>query len=162
MPTLPARALALAAALVAAVHTPLAPAQPALADTPATAANETQSETRSVGWITLDGPLRSGPVPFAWVPEADAGPSLAGVLAQIQAVTDDPAYPGLVVSLDQPALTLTQTTAIADALLAARAAGKHVIVFAEAYELKDYLLASAADTIPVSYTHLTLPTNYSV
>lgn len=147
MPTLPARALALAAALVAAVHTPLAPAQPALADTPAAAANETQSETRSVGWITLDGPLRSGPVPFAWVPEADAGPSLAGVLAQIQAVTDDPAYPGLVVSLDQPALTLTQTTAIADALLAARAAGKHVIVFAEAYELKDYLLASAADTI---------------
>ena len=119
-----------------------------VADEPAAGAVESAFEgTRMVGWITLDGPLRSGPVPFAWVPEADAGPSLAGVLAQIKKVTDDPAYPGLVVALDQASLTMPQITAIADALLVARAAGKHVMVFAEAYELRDYLLASAADSI---------------
>ncbi|MEE9404537.1 MAG: S49 family peptidase [Algisphaera sp.] len=100
-----------------------------------------------VGWITLDMPLRSAPVPFAWVPEADAGPSLAGVLAQIDRVRTDDAYPGLVVFLDQPPLSLTQCTAIADALLKVKEAGKTVMVFAEAYELKTYLIASAADSI---------------
>ena len=106
-----------------------------------------ETATRKVGWITLDSPLRSGPVPFAWVPESEAGPSLSGLLAQIQRVADDAAYAGLVVALDQAPLTLTQITAIADALGAARAAGKHVMVFAEAYELRDYLLASAADSV---------------
>ncbi len=105
------------------------------------------SPTPKVGWITLDGPLRSGPVPVAWLSEAEAGPSLSGVLGQIRKVTDDPAYPGLVVALEQAQLTLDQTTVIADALLDARAAGKHVMVFAESYDLRSYLLASAADRI---------------
>lgn len=146
MRTLPSLALSV---IAAACVLPAAAAPPATDGHEHTHAAHDHDETapRKVGWITLDAPLRSGPVPFAWVPEADAGPSLAGVLAQIKKVTDDPAYPGLVIALDQAPLTLPQTTAIADALLAARAAGKHVMVFAEAYELKDYLLASAADSI---------------
>jgi len=143
--TLPTLLAACLAALPAPAATPATDQE-----APATPAADEPSERidRKVGWITLDGPLRSGPVPFAWVPEADAGPSLAGVLAQIKQVADDDAYPGLVVSLDQAELTLPQTTAIADALLAAREAGKHVMVFAESYEgLNDYLLASAADSI---------------
>lgn len=132
--------------LTAACGLPVA-AAPAAAPTAVDAAKPAPATARKVGWITLDSPLRSGPTPFAWVPESEAGPSLAGVLAQIQRVADDEAYAGLVVALDQAPLTLPQITAIADALGVARAAGKHVMVFAEAYELRDYLLASAADSI---------------
>ncbi|MEM1109572.1 MAG: S49 family peptidase [Planctomycetota bacterium] len=101
----------------------------------------------TVGWIALNNTLREGPLPFAWVAETDAGPSLQGVLDKIAKVRDDPAYQGLVLSFDQPALSLTQCTAIADALAEARAAGKTVMTFAEAYSLRDYVIASAADEV---------------
>ena len=102
---------------------------------------------RKVGWLTLDGPLRDGPVPFAWVGEAEAGPSLAGVIAQIDRVTKDPTYPGLVVSLDQPELSLSQMSALGAAMKRCRDAGKHVMAFAEAYDLNTYYLASFADSV---------------
>lgn len=111
------------------------------------AAEATESETTYVGWITLDDVLRDSPVPFAWVEEADAGASLGGVLDQIATVRDGADHRGLVVFLDQPDLTLTQCTAIADAIKEVRAAGKTVMTFAEAYDLRDYVIASAADMV---------------
>ncbi len=104
-------------------------------------------ETTYVGWIELGDVLREGPVPFAWVAEADAGPSLPGVLAQIAKVRDEPSYTGLVLFLDQPDLTLTQCTAIAEAIKQLRATGKTVMTFAEVYNLRDYIIASAADMV---------------
>lgn len=105
------------------------------------------AEADTVGWIELNGVLRESPVPFAWVAESDAGPSLPGVLDQIAKVRDGADYKGLVIFLDQPDLTLTQCTAIADALVELRATGKTVMTFAEVYNLRDYLIASAADMV---------------
>lgn len=104
-------------------------------------------EAGMVGWIELSGMLRESPVPFAWVADADAGPSLQGVLSQIAAVRDGAEHKGLVIFLDQPELTLTQCTAIADAILELRETGKTVMTFAEAYDLRDYIIASAADMV---------------
>lgn len=106
-----------------------------------------ESETAYVGWIELNDVLRESPVPFAWVAEADGGASLGGVLDQIATVRDEADYRGLVIFLDQADLTLTQCTAIADAIREVRAAGKTVMTFAEVYDLRDYIIASAADMV---------------
>ncbi len=100
-----------------------------------------------VGWIELNSPLREAPVPFAWVTEADAGDSLRGVIARIDRVREGDEYRGLVLFLDQPPLTLTQATAIADAVRELRDSGKTVMTFAEVYDLRTYLIAAAADMV---------------
>ena len=109
-------------------------------------AGEEQTAAR-VGWIELSGPLRDGPLPFAWVADADGGDSLAGVLSRIQFAGEDDQCLGLVVFLDQPELTMTQSTEIASAIQSVRELGKTVMVFAEVYDLRGYLIACAADTI---------------
>ncbi|MEM1210419.1 MAG: S49 family peptidase [Planctomycetota bacterium] len=101
----------------------------------------------TVGWLRLDDALRDGPVPFGWVTEEDAGPSLRGVLSKLDVVAEQDQYLGVVIALDQPALSLTQVTAIGERMLAVREAGKTVICFAEAYDTLTYLLASHADLV---------------
>lgn len=103
--------------------------------------------TRLVGWLELSGPLRTAPLPYAWVPPSDMDPSLSDVLSQLRLVETSDDYLGVVIYLDAPELGLTQIHAIRDGIHKARKAGKRVMVFAEAYDLMGYLLASAADQI---------------
>ena len=136
------------------------PAPQTASDTPAQPPEEPQPDQQTpdaqsqpavqpsvVGWLELSGRLREGPVPFAWVSPADAGPSLDDVVSQLRYVADGDQYLGVVIYLDWPSLSLTQIDAIRQEMLAARDAGKRVFVFAESYDLKTYLLASAADLI---------------
>ena len=104
-------------------------------------------EAATVAWLELSEPLREGPVPFAFIGEDEAGPSLRAVLEQINGVAEDEAMLGLVVWLDTPGLTVTQSAAVASALERVSDAGKKVAVFAESMQLRDYLLATAADEI---------------
>ncbi|MEM8737421.1 MAG: S49 family peptidase [Planctomycetota bacterium] len=118
------------------------------AQTPEAKDSPAASPTGStVGWIELNEPLREGPTPFAWIGEADAGPSLKSVLDRLAVVERGEDYAGVVIALDQPGLTMTQATAIAEAIAQVRAAGKQVLTFAEVYGLPDYVLASAADQV---------------
>lgn len=121
--------------------------EPVMAEASIGSVTTDEHETTYVGWIELGDVLREGPVPFAWVSESDAGLSLQGVLDQIAKVRDEPSYTGLVLFLNQPELTLTQCTAIAEAIKELRATGKTVMTFAEVYTLREYLIASAADMI---------------
>lgn len=107
----------------------------------------TPDEAKLVGWIELNSALREAPLPFAWVSEADMGDSLQSVLDRIYKVRDAADYAGLVIFLDQPSLSLHQCTAIADALKSVREEGKTVMTFAEVYDLRDYIIASAADMV---------------
>lgn len=108
-------------------------------------------EASVVGWLELSGPLREGPAPFAWVAEEDMEPSLTQVLEQLEQVETGEHYLGVVVYLDRPEMSLSQVTAVADAMERVRAAGKQVLTFAEAYTLRDYLLASSADLIVLQH-----------
>ena len=101
----------------------------------------------TVGWLVLEGALREGPVREAWVDEAEVGPSLREVLNQIDTVKKGEHYIGLVVYLDTPELTSTQTDAIYKALRELRDANKTVVTFAQAYSTQDYVLASAGNII---------------
>ncbi|MEM0914852.1 MAG: S49 family peptidase [Planctomycetota bacterium] len=101
----------------------------------------------AVGWLRLDDALRDGPVPFGWVSESDAGPSLRGVLRKLDVVAEQDQFLGVVVALDQPTLSLTQVVAIGERMQAIRDAGKTVVCFAEAYDTLTYLLASYADLV---------------
>ena len=101
----------------------------------------------TVGWLVLQGALREGPVREAWITEDEAGPSLRSVINQIETVKQGDHYLGLVVYLDMPALTATQTDAIYLALKDLRDSGKTVVTFAQAYSTSDYILASAGDII---------------
>lgn len=102
---------------------------------------------KQVGWLVLDGALREGPIREAWVSEADAGPSLRGVLNQIKTVAKSEEHLGLVVFLDMPELSATQTDAIYKELNALRKSGKTVITFAQSYSTAHYVLASAGNII---------------
>lgn len=101
----------------------------------------------TVGWLVLQGGLREGPIREAWITEDEVGPSLRSVIKQIETVKDGEHYLGLVVYLDMPYLTATQTDAIYKALYDLRESGKTVITFAQAYSTSDYVLASAGDII---------------
>ena len=142
---------ALAFLLIATLFAPALSAQPeAVADPNADPnANQAPAEpaTDTVGWLVLDGPLREGPIREAWVSEEEAGPSLRTVLNQINNVAEHDHYQGLVVYLDMPELSSTQTDAIYQALRKLRDAGKTVITFAQAYTTSDYVLASAGNLI---------------
>lgn len=114
-------------------------------DAPDVVQPEEPGET--VGWLVLQGALREGPVREAWVSEEEAGPSLRSVVKQIQTVQEGEHYLGLVVYLDMPYLTSTQTDAIYQALYELRESGKTVVTFAQAYSTSEYVLASAGDVI---------------
>lgn len=118
-------------------------AQPA--DTPDVVEPEELGET--VGWLVLQGALREGPIREAWITEDEAGPSLRSIVKQIETVKDGEHYLGLVVYMDMPYLTATQTDAIYQALYELRESGKSVVTFAQAYSTADYVLASAGDVI---------------
>lgn len=137
-------ALALLTVLLLPCATGFAQAQDA-PDTPDVVTPEEKGET--VGWLVLQGALREGPIREAWVSEEDAGPSLRSVIEQIQAVQNGDHYLGLVVYLDMPYLTATQTDALYKALYNLRESGKTVVTFAQAYSTADYVLASAGDVI---------------
>jgi protease-4 len=120
--------------------------QPATAKTEAnTDAKATRSDL--VGWLKLNRKLREGPVPYAWVSESDAPPSLSNVVTQLEFVADNERYQGVVLSLDQPKANLSQIAALHEAMAKVRKANKKVLVFSEAYDLRTYLLASGADQI---------------
>ncbi|MFK7789572.1 MAG: S49 family peptidase [Phycisphaeraceae bacterium] len=108
---------------------------------------EPEEKGETVGWLVLQGGLREGPIREAWIAEEDAAPSLRSVIKQIETVRDGKHYLGLVVYLDMPMLSATQTDAIYKALLELRETGKTVITFAQAYSTADYVLASAGDVI---------------
>ena len=100
-----------------------------------------------VGWLEISGRLRSGPAPYAWVDKSDMPPSLEDVLDQLHHVAKGDQYKGVVIYLDEPSLTRTQAMAIGEAMKKVRAAGKKVLCFSVAYDLRSYLLASYANLI---------------
>lgn len=108
---------------------------------------EVAMEANVVGWLELSGALRDGPIPFTWVSKAEAEPSLGDVLSQLQTVAQGDQYMGIVIYLDAPELSLTEITELSKQMKAVSKAGKRVLVFAESYGLREYLLASAADLI---------------
>jgi protease-4 len=142
--------LALLLVLLGPATTPAA-AQPATETQPGVEEVQPVEKSETVGWLELMGPLREGPIREAWVTEDEAGPSLRTVLDQIKHVQDNEHYLGLVVYLDMPELTATQTDAIYKALRALRDSGKPVVTFAQAYSTSDYLLASAGNVIALQH-----------
>ena len=68
-----------------------------------------------VGAVKLRGSLRDGPAPFAWVGEADAGPSLRSIIAQLRHVAASDNHKGVVFFLDQPQLSRAQIDEISAA-----------------------------------------------
>lgn len=124
-----------------------APPEAPMAAEPQDGAAEIVMDANVVGWLELSGTLRDGPIPFTWVSKAEADPSLGDVLSQLQTVANGDQYMGVVIYLDAPALSLTEITEIAKQMQAISTTGKRVLVFSETYDLRDYMLASAADLI---------------
>ncbi len=131
----------------AAQEAPAAPVPEAGEPSQASSAREAEATGTVVGWLELEGPLREGPPPFAWVTSEEAGESLEDVLAQMRTVAEGSRYAGLVLYLNEPRLTLTQVHTLRAAIERLRDAGKRVLAFSERYDLGGYLLASAADLI---------------
>jgi len=117
-------------------------AEQSAAPAAATAARPTR-----VGWLRLAGSLSETPSPFAWAAQDDEDPTLAQVIEQLQHVAGSDRYAGVTIYLDDPALGFSQVCELAAAMDRVRAAGKHVLVFSEAYDLLSYLLACCADQV---------------
>ncbi|MEM6551686.1 MAG: S49 family peptidase [Planctomycetota bacterium] len=108
-------------------------------------AAEANATPTKVGYLKLSGSLADAPPPFAWVTDPPA--SLRSVIGQINHVATSDEHAGLFIFLDEPALSLTQVQALSEAITDASDAGKTVLVFADTYDLRTYLLASAADQV---------------
>mgnify|MGYP005848696869 CR=1 FL=1 len=111
------------------------------------AAEVDKAVSPKIGWIEIEGTLREGPSPFAWVTEDELDLSVAQVVKRLSTVATAPGYQGVVLYLDYPDLTLTQVETIGAAVQKVRAAGRKVFAFAEAYDLRTYLLACFADEV---------------
>ena len=109
--------------------------------------SEDEVETKMVGWLELSGRLRSGPLPYAWVSQADAGKTLEQVCQQLRTVRDDDKYLGVVIFVDYPMISFDQVQSLIKEIESVKKAGKRVIAFSEMYSTKGYLLATSADTI---------------
>jgi protease-4 len=141
MPSFAPRAFAILLTLVCSIA-------PARADDEAVApAKPVKPAAAQVGAIKLHGSLRDGPVPFSWVHEADAGPSLRSVIKQLRHVAASDKHKGIVFFLDQPQLSNSQIDEISAAVRETRKAGKKVLFFAEAYDLSSYVLACSGDQV---------------
>lgn len=120
----------------------------AVVASPAFAEADRSAETGTrVGWMELSGRLPDGPPPFAWVTEDQAGTTLRSVLRQLRTVAEDDRYRGLVITLNEPQLSLSQIDEISLAMRTVREKGRQIIVYAEQYDLPSYLLACSADRI---------------
>ncbi|MBI1338395.1 MAG: signal peptide peptidase SppA [Phycisphaera sp.] len=133
----------------ASIITAFSPITSAADTAPANAAqtaDANKAQNKRVGWIEITGPIEDRPDPNAWMRE-EKNPSMRTIVQQVLTVANNDNYAGLVISLDQTELSTAQVQEIADAIAAARAKGKHVMVYSESYDLRSYLLACAADEI---------------
>ncbi|MEM7682797.1 MAG: S49 family peptidase [Planctomycetota bacterium] len=153
----PAAVAEVEAQVEAQVEAPTPPAAATTAEVPSEAAapsrpvapeaQDADTQRGQVGWLELSDGLREGPEPVDLFGEGGTGePSLRDVLGQVRHVAESDDHRGLVLFLDQPGLGLTQIEAIG-AELRAMPDDKPVVVFAEAYSLPEYLLASSADWV---------------
>jgi len=108
-------------------------------------------EDSYVGWMELSGPLRQGPVPFAWMSAGDAQPTLGDLVGQLDYVASEEDFLGVVMYLNGEQLSLSEIHGITQAVHRVRDSGKTVVAVSEAYELRSYLLASAADMIVLQH-----------
>ncbi len=106
-----------------------------------------EGPTAIVGWLEISGPVREGPVPFSFGGQPTDRPAMATLISQMRHVAEQKQTTGLVIYLDEAELDLTQVFALSRAMKNIREQGKKVMVFAEAYDMKGYLLGCAADEI---------------
>jgi protease IV len=116
---------------------------------PAKARRASKKSPKKVAWLEIEGQLRDGPPPFRLIPTDEGPKSLRRVIDRMAELARDKSVTGAVVYLNQPDLGMSQVDELGRAITAFRASGKRVIVFAEAYDLHTYLLATYADRITV-------------
>lgn len=107
--------------------------------------------TPLVGWLELEGMLNDAPPRMMMAGQHDPRPTLRRVVQGLRRVASDDRYIGVVISLDDAELAMSQIDEITHTLEAVRDAGKVVVVFAEKFSLREYLLACAADRIAMQH-----------
>ncbi len=102
-----------------------------------------------VGLFELSGALEEKPGALDWLVGSGSDPTLRELIDAIDEAGASDEYAGLVVRLKDAELKTTQIEEIGAAITRARAAGKRVHVFAEAYGGPELSLASYADDVIV-------------
>jgi protease IV len=128
---------------------PGAAAQPAPQPAAGKARRANKKAPKKVAWLEIDGHLPDGPPSFRLVPTDEGPKSLRRIINRLAELARDKTVTGAVFYLNQPELGMSQVEELGRALTAFRASGKRVIVFAEAYDLPTYLLATYADRITI-------------
>lgn len=127
-------------------------AQPAPAQAqpgPAKARRASKKSPKKVAWLEIEGHLRDGPPSFRLIPTDEGPKTVRRIVDRLAELGHDKSVSGIVIYLNQPDLGMSQVDELGRAITAFRANGKRVIVFAEAYDLRTYLLATYADRITV-------------
>ncbi len=104
---------------------------------------------KKVAWLELDKSLPDGPPSFRLLPTDEGPKSMRRIVNRLAELSRDKTVTGAVIYLNQPQLGMSQVEELGRALTAFRVTGKRVIVFAEAYDLPTYLLATYADRITI-------------
>ncbi len=100
-----------------------------------------------VGWMELSGVLKEGPAPYSWLAAENMEPTLQRVIDELRNVELDHRYGGVVIYLNDVSLSSSQIDELSRAIGAVRDAGAKVLVFAQQYDLRSYLLACQADRV---------------
>ncbi len=129
----------LMAALVVSVFSivPMAVAQPGGAGKPGA----------RVVTLDLEGALRERPGPLDWLMEGDSEPTFRAVIEALHNASTSDKIDAILIRLKDPELKVSQIEELGSALSRVRAAGKKILVFAEAYGNAELLLGSYADRV---------------
>jgi protease-4 len=103
--------------------------------------------TSTIGHIELHGDLAEQPHPLAWLFGAGEHPTLHNVIDLVRDAGEDDATVGLVVTLRDAKLHLTQAEEIGAAIAKTRAAGKKVMLFCDSFETTEAVLGSYCDEV---------------
>lgn len=107
---------------------------------------QTSQSTLNVAYFNLSDKIMEKPADFSLFGDEQSR-TLREILAAMHQAMDDPQVKAVLVTMDNPALNLSQALEIRDALVQITQAGKPTFVYADQYEMDSYIAATGAQHI---------------
>jgi protease-4 len=111
------------------------------------AMKQEQSHLPKVAYFDLSGPLSEKPADFSWFGADDNGVTLRVLLERLEHARQDKDIRGVLITLSDSGLNLSQAMELRDELNALRKDGKRSFVYADSYDTTSYLAACGATDV---------------
>lgn len=110
-------------------------------------ADQARAQMPKVAYFDLTHPVAERPADFSLFGGDDSQTTLHTLISRLQKASDDKNIRGVLLTLEDSGLNLSQAQELRDALIQLRKAGKRTFVYADGYDTTGYTVASGATDI---------------